>query len=48
LHHETQFKIRAAGFPTGSSPAELDTLTHQKFDLYRGIVQKDKSLLGTQ
>ncbi len=32
----------------GSSPAELDALTHQQFDLYRGIVQSDKSLLGTQ
>jgi tripartite-type tricarboxylate transporter receptor subunit TctC len=32
----------------GSSPAELDALTHQQFDLYRGIVQHDKSLLGTQ
>jgi tripartite-type tricarboxylate transporter receptor subunit TctC len=31
----------------GSGPAELDALTHQQFDLYRGIVQDDKSLLGT-
>jgi tripartite-type tricarboxylate transporter receptor subunit TctC len=30
----------------GSSPAELDALTHQQFDLYRGIVQRDKSLLS--
>lgn len=30
----------------GSGPAELDALTHQQFDLYRGIVQNDKSLLG--
>jgi tripartite-type tricarboxylate transporter receptor subunit TctC len=31
----------------GSGPAELDALTHQQFNLYRGIVQEDKSLLGT-
>jgi tripartite-type tricarboxylate transporter receptor subunit TctC len=30
----------------GSGPAELDALTHQQFDLYRGIVRNDKSLLG--
>ena len=32
----------------GSGPAELDALTHQQFNIYRGIVQNDKSLLGTQ
>jgi tripartite-type tricarboxylate transporter receptor subunit TctC len=32
----------------GSSPAELDKLTRQQFDLYRGIVQNNKSLLGAQ
>jgi hypothetical protein len=29
-------------------PAELDALTRQQFDLYRGIVENDKSLLGTR
>jgi tripartite-type tricarboxylate transporter receptor subunit TctC len=32
----------------GSTPAELDALTHQQYELYRGIVQSNKSLLGTQ
>ena len=32
----------------GSSPAELNDLTHQQFNLYRGIVQNNKSLLGAQ
>jgi tripartite-type tricarboxylate transporter receptor subunit TctC len=32
----------------GSGPAELAALTRQQFDLYRGIVQSNKSLLGTQ
>jgi tripartite-type tricarboxylate transporter receptor subunit TctC len=32
----------------GSSSAELDTLTRQQFELYRGIVQNNKSLLGAQ
>lgn len=32
----------------GSSPSELDGLTHQQFDLYRGIVRNNKSLLGSQ
>src|SRR5262249_55381492 len=32
----------------GSTPAELDKLTRQQFDLYRGIVQNKKSLLGAQ
>ena len=32
----------------GSGPAALDVLTHQQFDLYHGIVQNDKSLLGAQ
>ena len=32
----------------GSSPGELDTLTRQQFELYRGIVQNNKSLLGAQ
>jgi tripartite-type tricarboxylate transporter receptor subunit TctC len=32
----------------GSSAAELDALTHQQFELYRDIVQNDRSLLGAQ
>ena len=32
----------------GSTPAELDALTRQQFDLYRGIVESDKTLLSTQ
>jgi tripartite-type tricarboxylate transporter receptor subunit TctC len=32
----------------GSNPAKLDALTHQQFNLYRGIVQNDRSLLGAQ
>jgi hypothetical protein len=32
----------------GSSVGELDALTRQQFELYRGIVQNDKSLLGAQ
>lgn len=32
----------------GSTAAELDALTRQQFELYRGIVQADKSLLGAQ
>ena len=32
----------------GSTVAELDALTHQQFELYRGIVQRDKTLLGAQ
>ena len=32
----------------GSSSSELDGLTHQQFELYRGIVQSNKSLLGSQ
>lgn len=32
----------------GSTVAELDALTRQQFDLYGGIVQRDKSLLGGQ
>jgi tripartite-type tricarboxylate transporter receptor subunit TctC len=32
----------------GSSAAELDTLTRQQFELYRGIAQGNKSLLGAQ
>jgi len=32
----------------GSSASELDALTRQQFELYRGIVQNDKSLLGAQ
>jgi tripartite-type tricarboxylate transporter receptor subunit TctC len=32
----------------GSSAGELDALTRQQFELYRGIVQNDKSLLGAQ
>jgi tripartite-type tricarboxylate transporter receptor subunit TctC len=31
----------------GSGAAELDALTRQQFALYRGIVQNDRSLLGT-
>jgi tripartite-type tricarboxylate transporter receptor subunit TctC len=48
MHQEAVIK-RLANVGTeavGSSPAELDALTHQQFDLYRGIVQNDKSLLG--
>jgi tripartite-type tricarboxylate transporter receptor subunit TctC len=30
----------------GSTPAELDALTRQQFELYRGIVQANRSLLG--
>jgi tripartite-type tricarboxylate transporter receptor subunit TctC len=32
----------------GSSAGELDALTRQQFELYRAIVQNDKSLLGAQ
>jgi tripartite-type tricarboxylate transporter receptor subunit TctC len=32
----------------GSSSTELDALTRQQFELYRGIVQNNKSLLGAQ
>ena len=32
----------------GSSAGEVDALTRQQFELYRGIVQNDKSLLGAQ
>jgi tripartite-type tricarboxylate transporter receptor subunit TctC len=32
----------------GSDPAALDALTQQQFALYRGIVESDKSLLGSQ
>jgi tripartite-type tricarboxylate transporter receptor subunit TctC len=32
----------------GSSSAELDALTRAQFELYRGIVQNNKSLLGAQ
>ena len=32
----------------GSSGGDLDALTRQQFELYRGIVQNDKSLLGAQ
>jgi len=32
----------------GSSASELDALTRQQFELYRGIVQNDRSLLGAQ
>jgi len=32
----------------GSSATELDALTRQQFELYRGIVQNNKSLLGAQ
>jgi tripartite-type tricarboxylate transporter receptor subunit TctC len=32
----------------GSSPAELDALTRQQFELYRGIVQNNRSLLRAQ
>jgi tripartite-type tricarboxylate transporter receptor subunit TctC len=48
MHREAVIK-RLADVGTeavGSGPAELDALTHQQFDLYRGIVQSDKSLLG--
>jgi tripartite-type tricarboxylate transporter receptor subunit TctC len=32
----------------GSTVAELDALSHQQFDLYRGIIERDKTLLGGQ
>jgi hypothetical protein len=32
----------------GSSVAETDAFTRQQFTLYRGIVERDKSLLGGQ
>lgn len=32
----------------GSTIAETDALTHQQFGLYRGIVERDKTLLGGQ
>jgi tripartite-type tricarboxylate transporter receptor subunit TctC len=32
----------------GSSAGDLDALTRQQFELYRGIVQNDRSLLGAQ
>ena len=32
----------------GSTVAELEALTRQQFDLYHGIVQHDRSLLGGQ
>jgi tripartite-type tricarboxylate transporter receptor subunit TctC len=32
----------------GSSAGELDALTRQQFELYRGIVQNDRSFLGAQ
>src|SRR5205807_886531 len=32
----------------GSSAGDLDALTRQQFEVYRGIVQNDKSLLGAQ
>ena len=32
----------------GSTIAETDALTQQQFALYRGIVERDKSLLGGQ
>jgi tripartite-type tricarboxylate transporter receptor subunit TctC len=30
----------------GSTPAELDTMNRQQFELYRKLVQNNKSLLG--
>ena len=30
----------------GSTVAELEALTRQQFELYRGVVQHDQSLLG--
>jgi tripartite-type tricarboxylate transporter receptor subunit TctC len=48
MHEEAVIK-RLADVGTeavGSGPAELDALTRQQFDLYRGIVQSNKSLLG--
>jgi hypothetical protein len=32
----------------GSTVAETDAFTRQQFALYRGIVERDKSLLGGQ
>ena len=32
----------------GSTVAETDVFTRQQFTLYRGIVERDKSLLGGQ
>ncbi|HTP92757.1 MAG TPA: tripartite tricarboxylate transporter substrate-binding protein [Xanthobacteraceae bacterium] len=48
LHEEATVK-RLADVGTeavGSTPAELDALTHQQFALYRGIVQNNKALLS--
>jgi tripartite-type tricarboxylate transporter receptor subunit TctC len=47
--HEEAIVKRLADVGTeavGSSPIELDVLTRQQFDLYREIVQNNKSLLG--
>jgi tripartite-type tricarboxylate transporter receptor subunit TctC len=47
--HEPAVVKRLADVGTeavGSGPAELDALTRQQFDLYRDIVQNNKSLLG--
>jgi len=48
LHEEATVK-RLADVGTeavGSTPAELDALTHQQFALYRGVVQNNKALLS--
>lgn len=48
LHEQATVK-RLADVGTeavGSTPAELDALTHQQFALYRGIVQNYKALLS--
>ncbi len=50
MHEDAVIKrLAAVGTEAvGSGPDELDALTHQQFDLYRGIVQNNKSLLGSQ
>jgi tripartite-type tricarboxylate transporter receptor subunit TctC len=50
MHDDTVIK-RLAEVGTeavGSGSSELDALTRQQFELYRGIVQSNKSLLGSQ
>ncbi len=50
MHEDAVIKrLAAVGTEAvGSGPGELDSLTHQQFDLYRRIVQSNKSLLGSQ
>ncbi len=50
MHEDAVIKrLAAVGTEAvGSGPDELDALTHQQFNLYRGIVQSNKALLGSQ